>query len=72
MKSLFKGVVVVAVLAVSMSAFAKGKGGAKKTCMKDGTEVTDAKDKKACKAAGGKWEKAPAPAPTDAPAPPSP
>jgi len=43
-------------LALAPAAFAKGKS--KMHCMKaDGTEDTASTTKKACKKAGGKWEK---------------
>ena len=55
MKRVLKGLLVVGVVCLAMPAFAKGK--AKMHCTKDGADVTDATTKKACKKAGGKWEK---------------
>lgn len=61
MKSVLKSVLVVGLVCLAVPAFAKGKKGgaaaAKSHCMKDGAEVAEATSKKACKKAGGKWEK---------------
>jgi hypothetical protein len=73
MKAMMKSVMIVGLVCLAVPAFAKGKKAAAKShCMKDGAEVAEATSKKACKKAGGKWEKmaagdeggaAPAPAP---------
>jgi len=53
LKMLMFVVASLALLALPVSA-----KGAKRHCMKDGAEVSDAHSKKECKAKGGKWVKA--------------
>jgi hypothetical protein len=76
MKTMLKSLLAASFVLVAAPAFAKGgKMAQNHKCMKDGAEVSGNLTKKACKKAGGKWEKgmpaaagemAPAPAPAPA------
>ena len=70
MKASLKLFIALACLALAPAAFAKGKGSMQNHhCMKDGTEMANT-TKKACKKAGGTWDRmAAAPAAAAAPAP---